>query len=140
MELNLSALWIIFFVLVLTFAVNRLLIKPLTNTMNARKHAIDSARALAERAATEARTATEEFERKMGEARADVYRQMDEMRRVAGEERTRLLDETRADAASTLADAKARLQTDFERARAELRRDAEQLGDEAARRILGRTS
>ena len=140
MELNLSALWIIFFVLVLTFAVNRLLIKPLTNTMNARKHAIDSARALAERAAAEARTATEEFERKMGEARADVYRQMDEMRRVAGEERTRLLDETRADAASTLADAKARLQTDFERARAELRRDAEQLGDEAARRILGRTS
>lgn len=140
MELNLSALWIIFFVLVLTYAVNRLLIKPLTNTMNARKHAIDSARALAERAAAEARTATEEFERKMGEARADVYRQMDEMRRVAGEERTRLLDETRADAASTLADAKARLQTDFERARTELRRDAQQLGDEAARRILGRTS
>ena len=140
MELNLSALWIIFFVLVLTYAVNRLLIKPLTNTMNARKHAIDSARALAERAAAEARTATEDFERKMGEARADVYRQMDEMRRVAGEERTRLLDETRADAASTLADAKARLQTDFERARTELRRDAQQLGDEAARRILGRTS
>ena len=57
MELNLSLLWVIAFVLVLTFVVNRLLIKPLTNTMNARQQAIDSARALEERAAAEERTA-----------------------------------------------------------------------------------
>lgn len=138
MELNLSLLWIIAFVLVLTFVVNRLLIKPLTNTMNARQQAIDSARALAERAAADARTATSEFERRMAEARGDVYRQMDDMRRVANDERARLLDATRAEAAAALAEATAKLQADTERARAELRGDAEKLGNEAAARILGR--
>jgi hypothetical protein len=86
-ELNLSILWVIAFVLVLTFVVNRLLIKPLTETMSKRQAAIDSARALADRAAAEARSATVEFERKTADARAEVYRQMDDMRRVATDER-----------------------------------------------------
>ena len=138
MVLNLSVLWIIFFVLVLTFVVNRLLIRPLTETMAKRQQAIDSARALAERAAVEAKSATEEFERKTAAARAEVYRQMDEMRKVANDERARLLDATRAEAAAALAEATAKLQADTERARGELRRDAEALGNEAAGRILGR--
>ena len=138
MELNLSLLWVVFFVLVLTFAINRLLLKPLTETMQKRQQAIDSARALAERAALEAQSATDEFERKTAAARAEVYRQMDDMRRVANDERTRLLDETRAEAAAALADATAKLQDDTARARATLRADAETLGNEAASRILGR--
>ena len=138
MELNLSLLWVVFFVLVLTFAINRLLLKPLTETMQKRQLAIDSARALAERAALEARSATDEFERKTAAARAEVYRQMDDMRRVANDERARLLDETRAEAAAALAEATAKLQDDTARARATLRADAETLGSEAASRILGR--
>lgn len=138
MELNLSLLWVIFFVLVLTFVVNRLLIKPLTRTMDARRQAIDSARALAERAASEARSATGEFERKTAAARAEVYKQMDEMRRIANDERARLLTDTRAEAAAALAEAQEKLQADTARARAELRGDAETLGNEAAARILGR--
>lgn len=138
MELNLSLLWVVFFVLVLTFAINRLLLKPLTETMQKRQQAIDSARALAERAALEAQSATGEFERKTAAARAEVYRQMDDMRRVANDERARLLDETRAEAAAALAEATAKLQDDTARARATLRADAETLGNEAASRILGR--
>jgi F-type H+-transporting ATPase subunit b len=137
-ELNLSLLWVVFFVLVLTFAINRLLLKPLTETMQKRQQAIDSARALAERAALEAQSAPDEFERKTAAARAEVYRQMDDMRRVANDERTRLLDETRAEAAAALAEATAKLQDDTARARATLRADAEALGNEAASRILGR--
>jgi F-type H+-transporting ATPase subunit b len=137
-ELNLSILWVIAFVLVLTFVVNRLLIKPLTETMSKRQAAIDSARALADRAAAEARSATVEFERKTADARAEVYRQMDDMRRVATDERAKLLGETRAEAAAALSDATSRLQADLDRARAELRGDAEKLGNEAAGRILGR--
>jgi F0F1-type ATP synthase membrane subunit b/b' len=137
-ELNLSLLWVIFFVLVLTFIVNRLLIKPLTATMEKRQAAFDSARALAERAALEAKSATEQFERRTADARAEVYRQMDDMRRIANDERARLLDDTRAEAAAALADATQKLKADTERARAELRADAETLGNEAAGRILGR--
>lgn len=140
MELNLSLLWVVFFVLVLTFAINRLLIKPLTETMQKRQGAIDSARALAQRAAEEAKSATQEFERTMAAARSDVYRQMDDMRRVANDERARLLDDTRAEAQAALAEATAKLQADTARARADLRADAEKLGNEAAGRILGRTA
>lgn len=140
MELNLSLLWVIFFVLVLTFIVNRLLIKPLTKTMEARQQAIDSARALAERAAAEARGATEEFERKIAAARGEVYRQMDEMRKVANDERAGLLEATRAEAHAALTEATAKLQADTAAARAQLRGDAEKLGNEAAGRILGRVS
>ena len=138
MELNLSLLWVIAFVLVLTFVVNRVLLKPLTQTMLKRQEAIDSARALAERAAADARSATDEFERKTTAARAEVYRQMDDMRRVANDERTKLLEETRAEAAAALAEATAKLQADTAKARADLRGDAEKLGNEAAGRILGR--
>ncbi|MDQ3168756.1 MAG: ATP synthase F0 subunit B [Acidobacteriota bacterium] len=138
MELNLSLLWVIAFVLVLTFVVNRLLLKPLTETMLKRQHAIDSARALADRAAADARSATDEFERKTAAARAEVYRQMDDMRRVANDERAKLLEETRADAAAALGEATAKLQADTAKARAELRGDAEKLGNEAAGRILGK--
>lgn len=138
MELNLSILWVIAFVLVLTFAVNRLLIKPLTDTMLKRQQAIDSARALADRAAAEARSATGEFEQRTAAARAEVYRQMDDMRRVANDERAALLGDTRAEAAAALAEASGKLNADFERARATLRADAEKLGTEAAGRILGR--
>ena len=138
MELNLSLLWVIAFVLVLTFVVNRLLLKPLTETMLKRQQAIDSARALAERAASDAKSATDEFERKTTAARAEVYRQMDDMRRVANDERAKLLEATRAEAAAALADATAKLQADTAKARAELRGDAEKLGNEAASRILGR--
>src|SRR5687768_10426198 len=106
--------------------------------MEARQQAIDSARALAERAASEARTATDEFERRTTAARGEVYRQMDDMRRVANDERSKLLEDTRAEAAAALADATAKLKADFERARGELRADAEKLGNEAASRILGR--
>jgi|SRR5687767_10385816 len=106
--------------------------------MDARRQAIESARELAERAAAEAKSATEEFERKTAAARADVYRQMDEMRRVANDERAKLLEETRAEAAAALAEATEKLQADTARARAELRSDADKLGTEAAARILGR--
>ncbi len=138
MELNLSLLWVIAFILVLTFVVNRVLLKPLTETMLKRQQAIDSARALAERAAADARSATDEFERKTAAARGEVYRQMDDMRRVANEERAKLLEETRAEAAAALAEATAKLQADTAKARAELRGDAEKLGNEAAGRILGK--
>ena len=63
---------------------------------------------------------------------------MDEMRRVALEERTSLIDATRKDAEETLAQARAQLDRDVADARARLDAEAEQLAGQAAARILGR--
>ena len=135
---DLSVLWVIFFVLMLTILLDRLLFRPLQQVMHQREDAIRSARALAERSAVEAREAAAEFERKTAAARGEIYRQMDEMRRTAQAERAEILTETRAQAEQEIAAASAQLQAESEEARRRLAADAETLGTAAAERILGR--
>jgi F-type H+-transporting ATPase subunit b len=118
--------------------VDRLLLRPLTRVTEERERAIRSARELAEEAAERARAATREFEERTAAARADVYKQMDDMRRVALERRQELLSGTRAEVDQTVAEASARVKAEADAARLKLRQDAESLGQAAAERILGR--
>lgn len=135
---DVSVVWVIFFVLLLTVVLDRLLFKPLLRVMAERQRAITSARELAERSANEARLAVAEFDRKTSEARAELYKQMDEMRRTALDERSAILSRTRAEAEAEIAAASARLQSEAEEARRRLSADAEVLGGAVAERILGR--
>ena len=135
---DLSVFWVILAVLLLTAILNRLLFKPLLKAMDSRAEAIRSARELAERSAAEARAATEELNRKTSLARADIYRQMDEMRRTALNERAEILARTREEAETEVARASAVLRAETEEARRRLAADAEALGAAAADRILGR--
>jgi F-type H+-transporting ATPase subunit b len=135
---DVSVVWVIFFVLLLTVVLDRLLFKPLLRVMAERQRAITSARELAERSANEARLAVAEFDRKTSEARAELYKQMDEMRRTALDERSAILSRTRAEAEAEIAAASARLQAEADEARRRLSADAEVLGGAVAERILGR--
>jgi F-type H+-transporting ATPase subunit b len=135
---DLSVVWVIFFVLLLTVILDRLLFRPILRVIEERERAIKSARELAERSATEARAATAEFDRRTAEARGEIYKQMDEMRRAALAERTEILARTRAEAEAEVASASAKLQTEVEAARQRLSADADALGAAAAERILGR--
>jgi F-type H+-transporting ATPase subunit b len=135
---NLSVLWVIFFILVLTFIVDRGLLRPVLGVIRKREDAIESARALARRSATEAQVATAEFDRKTGAARAEMYREMDEMRRAALGRRADIVAETRAEAEAQVADAITRLDREAAEARHTLEAEAQVLGAAAAERILGR--
>jgi F-type H+-transporting ATPase subunit b len=135
---DLSVAWVIFFVLLLTVILDRLLFRPILGVMKQREAAIQSARELAERSAHEARAAADEFERKTTAARAEIYRQMDEMRRAALAERAEILARTRAEADGEIAAASEKLRAETEDARRRLAADAEALGASAAERILGR--
>jgi F-type H+-transporting ATPase subunit b len=135
---NLSVLWVIFFILVLTFIVDRGLLRPVLGVIRKREDAIESARALARRSATEAQAATAEFDRKTGAARAEMYREMDEMRRAALGRRADIVAETRADAEAQVADAITRLDREAAEARRTLEAEAQVLGAAVAERILGR--
>ena len=135
---DLSVVWVIFFVLLLTIVLDRLLLKPILRVMEAREHAIRSARELAERSAADARAASAEFDQKVAAARAEVYREMDEVRRAALNERAEIMARTRAEADAEIASASAQLQAQVEEARRTLSADAEVLGTAAAERILGR--
>jgi F-type H+-transporting ATPase subunit b len=135
---DLSVFWVIFFVLVLTIVLDRLLLRPILRVMQQREAAIRSARELAERSANEARAATAEFEGRTAAARAEIYRQMDDMRKQALAERAEIVASTRAKAEAEIAAAGSRLEQDVEEARRRLAAEAEALGAAAAERILGR--
>jgi len=135
---NLSVLWVIFFVLILTFVVDRLLLRPVLEVIRKREEAIESARELARRSASEAQAATAEFERKTAAARAEIYREMDEMRRAALGQRAEIVAQTRAEAEAAVASAAKQLQAEAEDARRRLDAEAQALGAAAAERILGR--
>jgi len=135
---DLSVVWVIFFLLVLTVILDRFLFRPIQRVIQEREAAGRSARELADRSAREAAAATAEFETKTAAARAEVYRQMDDVLRVARQARTDLLTETRAHAEQEIAAASAQLQAEVDEARRRLQTDAEMLGAAAADRILGR--
>jgi len=135
---NLSVIWVIFFILVLTAVIDRLLLRPVLGVIRKREEAIESARALAQRSIVEAKAATEEFERKTSAARAELYREMDDMRRVALNRRAEIVAETRAEAEAQVADASRRLEAEVRDAKARLEAEAQALGLAAAEKILGR--
>jgi F-type H+-transporting ATPase subunit b len=135
---NLSVLWVIFFILVLTFVVDRLLLRPVLGVIRKREGAIESARELARRSATEAQAATAEFDRKTAAARAEMYREMDEMRREAQGHRAEIVAATRAEAEAQVTEAAKRLDAEAEAAKRRLEAEAELLGAAAAEKILGR--
>ena len=135
---DLSVAWVIFFVLLLTVIVDRLLLRPVLGVIQAREGAIRSARELAERSSKEARAAAAEFEQKTSAARAEIYKQMDDMRRLALSERAEIMARTRAEADAEVTAASNRLKDETENARRRLEADADALGGIVAERILGR--
>ena len=135
---DLSVFWVIFFVLLLTLIVDRLLLRPVLRVMKAREDAIRSAQELAQRSSNEARAAAAEFEQKTSAARAEIYKQMDEMRRAALSDRAEIMARTRAEAEAEVAAASNRLKAETEDARRRLEADADALGRIVADRILGR--
>ena len=138
MELNLSLFWVIAFVLVLAWTLDRTLIKPLTRVMQEREQAIASARELAESATQRAAAAAREFEEKRAEARADIFKQMDKMRQDLLVHREDILQKARIEADAAFKEASTRLSAQTEDARAQLEHDAQALGIAVAEQMLDR--
>ena len=138
MELNLSLFWVIAFVLVLAWTLERTLIKPLTRVMQEREQALAAARELAESATQRAAAATREFEEKRAEARADIFKQMDKMRQDLLVHREDILQKARIEADAAFKEASTRLSAQTEAARAQLEHDAQALGIAVAEQMLDR--
>lgn len=138
MDLNLSVFWVIAFVLVLAWTLDRTLIKPLTRVMQEREQAIASARELAESATQRAAAAAREFEEKRAEARADIFKQMDKMRQDLLAHREDILQKARIEADAAFKEASTRLSAQTEDARAQLEHDAQALGIAVAEQMLDR--
>ena len=135
---DLSVVWVIVFVLVLSVVLDRLLLRPVTRIMKARETAIGSARELAETSRARAQAAMDEFDAKTRAARAEVYRQMEENRRAALATRADLVAATRREVERSMGEAAVRLRAQTDAARGQLERDADVLAGTIVERVLGR--
>lgn len=135
---NLSVIWVIFFVLLMTVVLDRMLLRPVLEVIRKREEAATSARDLAAKSSRDAQAAVDEFDRKTGAARAELYKQMDDMRRGATGRRDEIVAQTRAEAEAQVAVAVRQLDDQAAAARRQLGTDAQALGEAAADRILGR--
>jgi F-type H+-transporting ATPase subunit b len=137
---DLSALWVIVFLLLTIYLLNTLIFQPILTVIEARTKAVSDARDLAQSAADRATAANTEYTQRLNAARSEVYRQMDENRRRAMDQRAALLGETRATVEQELAAATARVNQQAADARATLDREAENMAGAIVTRVLGRAS
>jgi F0F1-type ATP synthase membrane subunit b/b' len=135
---DLSVVWVIGFVLLLSVLLDRLLLRPLTHVMREREGAIRPARELAESSRAKAQTASDELDAKTRGARADVYGQMEESRRAALYRRAALVADTRREVELSMRAASERVRGQATAARAQIDRDADSLAATIVERVLGR--
>jgi F-type H+-transporting ATPase subunit b len=140
MNLDISALWVVFFLLLCTYLLNTLIFQPILKVIDQRTNAVRGARELAESASTKAAAAGAEYDQKLNAARAEVYRQIDDTRRVALDQRAQLLAETRQTVERETQSATARVAQESGAARAALDRGAAELANDIVTRVLDRAS
>lgn len=137
---DISTLWVVFFLLLTTFFLNTLIFQPILRVIDQRTAAVRGARELAESASTKAAAAAAEYDTKLNAARTEVYKQIDDTRRVALDKRATLLAETRDAIAREAQSATARVSQESADARAALDRDASTLANAIVTRVLDRAS
>jgi F-type H+-transporting ATPase subunit b len=110
--------------------------KPLGRVLEERRSRTEGAveKSQADIAAAEARTS--EYEQRLREARATVFRAQEARRKAALEARTTALNEARNHAQVQVQAAKADIQKDREAAQAGLQGEAQNLATEIVRRVL----
>ncbi len=135
---DLSVVWVIVFVLLLSVLLDRLLLRPLTRVMSEREAAVRAARELAESSRLKAQAAADEFDARTRAARAEIYQMMEEKRRAALDRRAQLVAETRAEVERTVAEASSRVAAQASAARAALEQNADELAASIVERVLGR--
>jgi len=137
---DLSVFWVIGAILLLAVILNRWLFTPVLRVIRERETAVQTAMQMAQDATATAKAASAEFDAKIGAARADLYKQLDERRKAGDAYRTELIAKTRDEVDKKLAVARTDLDAQVAQATTKLERDADQLGREIADKVLGRTN
>ncbi len=113
---------------------------PLERILAERERLTTGARLSAEQLLAEVETRSRQYEDSLRQARAELYREQEALRRQALEERARLLRSTRERAHQMVREAKLDLLRDIEAAKRDVEAESQRLADEIARRLLARAS
>ena len=123
--------------LLLTYAIYQILLrKPLQRVLTERRARTEGAVAQARADVASAEARTQEYEQKLREARAAVFKAQEARRQQAQQMRTQALSEARQRAQEQIRDAKQAIEQDAAAARAGLQGEAERLASDIIRTIL----
>ena len=125
----LKAIPTVVLLLVLYFYLKAMLFGPLDRIIKQRHELTEGARKAAERSLEAAERKTQEFEAKLREARGQVYKEQEEIRRTLLEEHASQLAQTRAKSEAGVKDAKQSLATESAAVRVSLTASSDALAD-----------
>ncbi|HEY1214144.1 MAG TPA: ATP synthase F0 subunit B [Bryobacteraceae bacterium] len=128
---------IVFFI-VLTYYLKYIFFRPIQQVLDERRRATEGIRELAERANAVADQELSEFERALHQARHEIYKNNDELRKQWSEEQIAALEKARAEAAEKLASARRLIDEEFRQAEGELQTVVEPLSEEIVHSLLRR--
>jgi F-type H+-transporting ATPase subunit b len=136
-EFTLPLLIVVFLLLIIP--INRLIFRPIFQVLDLRKDRIDGNRSRAETLSKQAEEVLARYERSVREVREDAERSRREQLEAARSETAQRTAEARAGAERDFGRAREEIAAALDQARASLRAEAEDLANEAAERILGRS-
>jgi F-type H+-transporting ATPase subunit b len=136
----LKAIPTVIFLILLHIYLKAVLWGPLNRTLKERRKLTQGAREVAEASLTAASRKAEEYEAKLRDARAVVYKQQEEIRKGWLEEQAQQLAEARARSESTVKVAREGIAQDAAAARKSLQDTSAAVADQIVATVLGRSA
>lgn len=135
-QLLVQALPTFFLVLLLHFYLKSVFFKPLERVLAERREATEGAKEKAAGALARANAKAAEYEEQIRAARADLYREQEEQRRLWRDEQSARIAEARQQAEKALADAKSQLAAQADELRGQLGAETEALAQRITEAVL----
>jgi len=135
---NWTAVPIIFFLMILTYILNRTFFVPLGKTLEKRQQRIEGAHKEAEEIRRAAQERVAEFDRRLKEARRQADQQIGQIKQAALSEKNTVLSRKRTEIEAMLATSRAEIRTKAEEAGKTLEQQSRLLAYQIASRVLGR--
>ena len=129
---------IVFFLIVLTFILNRTFFRPLEKTLEERNRRIGGARREAEEIKKASQEKALEFERRLRDARREADQQIAKVKTAAVGEKNQVVAHQRSETEKMLQEARADIRAKTEEARGLLESQAQSFAARIASRILKR--
>ena len=136
--LILKALPTFFLLVLLHFYLKHVFFKPLEKALKARNEATEGMRQLAEQTLQRAEQKTAEYEEAIRQARNEIYREEEELRRAQRQRQLETVNTMRRNADAMVEEARSTIAAEVEAARAALGRESEAIADEIAAAVLRR--
>jgi F-type H+-transporting ATPase subunit b len=133
---SLVLIFVLFIVFV--FALNRVLFKPVGRVLDERETLTDGARSEARAASRRYQARLDDYESRIRDARVTTYRQLEQRRAAALEERRLLIEESKNRAVQEIELAKSEIARQVGQARTALETESRQIAERIFRTVLGR--